>query len=108
MEGSKCADTSRGQEAKYIRRESTNTGFTKLRAGPELCLDLSFAANQMRPQLGVILFHLIAQFAAAEGRKGGIAELLPSGAKPLLQCANVLIQDPGLGHAAKVSLEPSR
>ena len=58
---------------------------------------------QSRPQVGAALLHLVAQLASAEGGEGGIAELLPGGAQPLLQGADIGIEDLRLVHAAEIS-----
>ena len=58
---------------------------------------------QSRPQVGAALLHLVAQLAPAEGGEGGIAELLPGSAQPLLQGADIGIEDIRLVHAAGIS-----
>jgi hypothetical protein len=56
---------------------------------------------KMGSQIGAALLHLVAQFAARKGGEGGIAELLPGGAQPFLQGADIVIQDYGLVHATE-------
>jgi hypothetical protein len=58
---------------------------------------------QSRPQVGAALLHLVAQLAPAEGGEGGIAELLPGSAQPLLQGVDIGIEDLRLVHAAEIS-----
>jgi hypothetical protein len=58
---------------------------------------------QLRPQVGAALLHLVAQLAPAEGGEGGIAELPPSGAQPLLQGVDIGIEHLRLVHAAEIS-----
>jgi hypothetical protein len=57
----------------------------------------------LRSQVGAALLHLVAQFAPGKGGEGGIAELLPGGAQPLLQRADIGIKDLWLVHAAAIS-----
>ena len=58
---------------------------------------------QPRPQVGAALLHLVAQLAPAEGGEGGIAELPPGSAQPLLQGADIGIEDLRLVHSAGIS-----
>jgi hypothetical protein len=58
---------------------------------------------QSRPQVGAALLHLVAQLAPAEGGEGGIAELLPGSAQPLLQGADIGIEDLRLVRSAGIS-----
>ena len=58
---------------------------------------------QPLPQVGAALLHLVAQLAPAEGGEGGIAELLPGSAQPLLQGADIGIEDLRLVHSAGIS-----
>jgi hypothetical protein len=58
---------------------------------------------QPRPQVGAALLHLIAQFAPAEGGKGGIGKLPPGSAQPLLHGVDIGIEDLRLVHAAGIS-----
>ena len=85
-----------GQDAKLGLGETGHRGIDRLAVA-------LLSPLQMGPQIGGALFHLVSQFAPREGRQRGITELLPSGAKPILQGAYVLIQDFWLGHAAAIS-----
>jgi hypothetical protein len=58
---------------------------------------------QSRPEVGAALLHLVAQLAPSEGGEGGIAELLPGSAQPLLQGADIGIEDLRLVHSAGIS-----
>ena len=55
------------------------------------------------PQVGAALLHLVAQLAPAEDGEGGITELLPGSAQPLLQGADIGIEDLRLVHSAGIS-----
>jgi hypothetical protein len=55
------------------------------------------------PQVGAALLHLVAQLTPGKGGKGGIAELLPGSAQPLLQGADIGIEDLRLVHSAGIS-----
>src|SRR5439155_20787420 len=58
---------------------------------------------QSCPQVGAALLHLVAQLAPAENGEGGIAELLPGSAQPLLQGAYIGIEHLRLVHSAGIS-----
>jgi hypothetical protein len=55
------------------------------------------------PQVGAALLHLVAQLAPAEDGEGGITELLPGSAQPLLKGADIGIEDLRLVHSAGIS-----
>ena len=87
------ADSAPGQDAKLRLCEAFRRATRRLR------LPLR-GGLQMIAQVRAALFHLVAQLAAAEGGERGIAELPPGGVEPLLQSADILVQEFGLGACA--------